>query len=174
MIPLKVVTGFRRRLSLVPLIRGRLCSLAARSISTTKNKNDLHKACKTVLVRTHVNGFYRESRGVLVRSTTLFAEKKGPCNWLNGGGNESPEASEPKIQICIHTLSLNTYILLGPVFLVLRSRVTTTPFIFTPCSPPSRRRVKKSFGRPQVRADLLSPACFYCFSSRRRDSCHES
>ena len=25
-----------------------------------------------------------------------------------------------------------------------------------------------------MRADLLSPACFCCFSSRRRDSCHES
>ena len=67
-----------------------------------------------------------------------------------------------------------SYLFPGPAFLVLRSRVTTAPFIFAPCSPPSRRRVKKSFGRPQVRADLLSPACFCCFSSRRRDSCHES
>ena len=63
MIPLKVVTGFRLRLSLVPFFRGRLCSLAARSISTTKNTNDLHEACKTVLVRTHVNVFIESLEG---------------------------------------------------------------------------------------------------------------
>ena len=54
MIPLKVVTGFRLRLSLVPSLRRRLCSLAARSISTAKDKNDLHEACRTVLVRTYM------------------------------------------------------------------------------------------------------------------------
>ena len=54
MIPLKVVTGFPLRLSLVPFVRRRLCSLAPRSISTAKDKNDLHEACKSVLVGTEM------------------------------------------------------------------------------------------------------------------------
>ena len=63
MIPLKLVTGFRLRLSLVPFVRRRLCSLAPRSISTAKDKNALHEACKSVLVRTEM---------VLIKSLEWF------------------------------------------------------------------------------------------------------
>ena len=62
-IPLKVVTGFRLRLSLMPPLRRRLCSLAPRSISTAKDKNALHEACKSVLVRTEM---------VLIKSLEWF------------------------------------------------------------------------------------------------------
>ena len=62
-IPLKVVTGFPLRPSLVPFVRRRLCSLAPRSISTAKDKNALHEACKSVLVRTEM---------VLIKSLEWF------------------------------------------------------------------------------------------------------
>ena len=63
MIPLKVVTGFPLRLSLAPFVRRRLCSLAPRSISTAKDKNALHEACKSVLVGTEM---------VLIKSLEWF------------------------------------------------------------------------------------------------------
>ena len=55
MIPLKVETGFRLRLSVVPSLRRRLCPLAARSISTAK---DIKRPARGMQngTGTHVNG----------------------------------------------------------------------------------------------------------------------